>query len=43
MKLAVDRTYIVNTLSHIHLLPLNEQIKHYNKILGYFKMTSKKS
>ena len=38
----VDPTYIANTLSCIHLLPLNEQIEHFNIILQYFNMNSKR-
>ena len=29
MKSNIDATYITNTLSYIHLLPLYEQIEHY--------------
>ena len=29
MKSSKDATYITNTLSYIHLLPLYEQIEHY--------------
>ena len=29
MKSSIDATYITNTLSYIHLLPLNKQIEHY--------------
>lgn len=32
MKTSVDATYITNTLSYIHLLPLDEQIEHFNNI-----------
>ena len=34
----VDATYITNTLSYIHLLPLNEQNKELSKILHYFNI-----
>ena len=43
MKSNVDRTYITNTLSYIHLLPKNKQIEHYYEILRYFNPNSKKS
>ena len=43
MKSNIDRTYITNTLSYIHLLPKNKQIEHYYEILHYFNMKSKKS
>ena len=31
MRFNVNETYITNTLSYIHLLPLNEQIRHIDK------------
>lgn len=40
MKSNVDRTHIANTLSYIHLLPIEEQLEHCNKILDYFKTNS---
>ena len=43
MKSSIDATYITNTLSYIHLLPLNEQIEHYSKILHYFNIKSKRN
>ena len=43
MKSSVDATYITNTLSYIHLLPLNEQIEPFNTILRYFNMNSKRN
>ena len=43
MRTNVDATYITNTLSYIHLLPLNEQIEHFNKILHYFNINSKRN
>ena len=43
MKSKIDRTYITNTLSYIHLLPKNKQIKHYHQILHYFNTNSRKS
>ena len=43
MRKSIDRTYITNTLSYIHLLPLNEQIEHFNIILQYFNMNSKRN
>ena len=42
MKSNIDRTYITNTLSYIHLLPKNKQIEHY-EILHYFDANSRKS
>ena len=39
----VDAPYITNTLSYIHLLPVNEQNKELNKILNYFKISCKKN
>ena len=41
MRTNVDATYIINTLSYIHLLLLNEQIEHFNKILHYFNINNK--
>ena len=38
MKSSVNTTYITNTLSYIHLLPLNEQIEHHNDILHYLNI-----
>ena len=29
MRKSIDPTYITNTLSYIHLLPLNEQTEHF--------------
>ena len=43
MKSNIDRTYITNTLSYIHLLPKNKQIEHYHEILHYFNTNSRKS
>ena len=43
MKSNVHATYITNTFSYTHLLPLNEQIEHFNKILHYFNMNSKRN
>ena len=43
MRTNVDATYITNTLSYIHLLTKNEQIEHYNKVLHYFNVNSKRS
>ena len=43
IKSNIDRTYITNTLSYIHLLPKNKQIEHYYEILHYFNRKSKKS
>ena len=31
MRFNVNETYITNTLSYIHLLPLNEQIRDIDK------------
>ena len=50
MKSSIDATYITNTLSYIHLLPLNEQIEHYcvkvlkkiNIYINYLKYIHKK-
>ena len=42
MRKSVDPIYITHTLSYIHLLPLNEQIEHFNIILQYFNMNSKR-
>ena len=38
MRLNVNETYITNTFSYIHLLPLNEQIEHIDKILHYITL-----
>ena len=43
MKSNADATYITNTLSYIHLLPLDEQIEHFDKILHYFNTNSKRN
>ena len=43
MRLNVNETYITNTLSYIHLLPLNEQIEHINKILHYINTDSRRN
>ena len=43
MKSNIDRTYVTNTLSYIHLLPKNKQIEHYYEILHYFNTNSRKS
>ena len=37
----VDTTYITNTLSYIHLLPLNDQNEELSKILHYFNINCK--
>ena len=42
MRKSIDPTYITNTLSYLHLFPLNEQIKYFNTILQYFNMNSKR-
>ena len=42
MRKSIDPSYITNTLSYIYLLPLNEQIEHFNIILQYFNMNSKR-
>ena len=39
----VNATYITNTLSYIHLLPLDEQNKELGKIVHYFKIHSNKN
>ena len=41
MRKSIDPTYITNTLSYIHLLPLNEQTEHFKIILQYFNMNVK--
>ena len=41
MRSNVNETYITNTLSYIHLLPLNEQIEHIDKILHYISIDSR--
>ena len=43
MRLNVSETYITNTLSYIHLLPLNEQIKHIDKTLHYINTDSRRN
>ena len=43
MRLNVNETYITNTLSYIHLLPLNEQIEHIDKILHYINTDSRRN
>ena len=43
MKSRVDATYITNTLSYIHLLPLNEQFEYFYKVLHYFNANSKRN
>ena len=43
MRKSIDPSYITNTLSYIYLLPLNEQIEHFNIILQYFNMNSKRN
>ena len=43
MRLNVSETYITNTLSYIHLLPLNEQIEHIDKILHYINTDSRRN
>ena len=43
MRLNVNETHITNTLSYIHLLPLNEQIKHIDKILHYINTDSRRN
>ena len=40
MKQCVDATYITNTLSFIHLLPLDEQNEELSKIVHYFNIHS---
>ena len=35
MNEKINETYILNTLSYLHLLPLNEVKKHRSKILQY--------
>ena len=42
MKSNIDRTYITNTLSYIHLLPKNKQIERSYEILHYFNTNSRK-
>ena len=43
MRKSIDPTYITNTLSYIHLLPLNEETEHFKIILQYFNMNSKRN
>ena len=43
MRQCVDGTYITNTLSYIHLLPLNEQNEELARILYYFNIHSYKN
>ena len=40
MRQCVDATYITNTLSYIHLLPLDKQNKELAKIVHYFNIHS---
>ena len=41
MKSNIDRTYITNTFSYIHLLAKNKQIEHYYETLHYFNTNSR--
>ena len=43
MRLNVNETYITNTFSYIHLLPLNEQIEYIDKILHYINTDSRRN
>ena len=43
MKQCIDATYITNTLSFIHLLPLDEQNEELSKIVHYFNIHSYKN
>ena len=43
MRKSIDPTYITNTLSYIHLLPLNEETEHFKIIFQYFNMNSKRN
>ena len=43
MTANVDATYITNTLSFIHFLPLNEQNGELSKILDYFNINCKRN
>ena len=43
MRLNINETYITNTFSYIHLLPLNEQIEHSDKILHYINTDSRRN
>ena len=43
MRQCVDATYITNTLSYIHLLPLNEKNEELAKIVYYFNIDSYKT
>ena len=43
MRLNVNETHITNTLSYLHLLYLNEQIKHIDKILHYINTDSRRN
>ena len=43
MRLNINETYITNTFSYIHLLPLNEQIEHIDKILHYINTDSRRN
>ena len=43
MRLNVNETYITNTLSYIHVLPLNEEIEHIDKILHYINTDSRRN
>ena len=42
MKSNIDRTYVTNTFSYIHLLPKSKQIDYYYEILHYFNASSRK-
>ena len=43
MRLTIDAIYITNTLSYIHLLPLNEQNEELSNILDYVNIHSSKN
>ena len=43
MRQCVDATYFTNTLSHIHLLPLNGKNEELAKIVYYFNIDSYKN
>ena len=43
MRQCVDATYISNTLSYIHLLPLNGKNEELAKIVYYFNIDSYKN
>ena len=42
MEEQIEKTYITNALTYLHLLPKDEQLSKLNKILAYFKKKTRK-